>query len=103
MAVLRLPSIVFTHFNADGTIAAESIRDDMRSSDEVNACHGLDRGAIMSFDEMDQDAARTTFGRGLHRNHERDLVGASPPAFAAVDLTPLAAENGVIHLDAALE
>ena len=73
----------------DGTKAAEPIRDDMRSSDEVIACHGLDRGAIMSFDEMDQHATRSTFGRGLHSDHERDLVGASPPALAAVDLTPL--------------
>jgi len=87
----------------DGTKAAQPIRDDMRSSDEVIACHGLDRGAIMSFDEMDQNTARSTFGRGLHRDHERDLVGASPATFAAVGLTLLAAENGIIHLDAAPE
>jgi len=34
-------------------------------------------------------------------NHERDFVGGSPAPFAAVDLTVLTAENGVIHLDAA--
>ena len=75
----------------------------MRSSDEVIACHRLDRGAIVSFDEIDQDAARSAFGRGLHRDHESDLVGASSPAFAAVDLTLLAADNRVVHLDTALE
>ena len=75
----------------------------MRSSDKVLARHGLDRGAVMSFDEMKEDAARSAFGGGLHRDDERDLVCASAPALAAVDLALLAAENGVVHLDAPLE
>jgi hypothetical protein len=44
----------------DRAKAAGPIRDDVRSRDEVIACHGLDRGPIMSFDEMDQDAVRST-------------------------------------------
>jgi hypothetical protein len=42
----------------DRAKAAEPIRDDVRSRDEVIASQSLDRGPIMSFDEMDQNAAR---------------------------------------------
>jgi hypothetical protein len=57
----------------------------------------------MSFDEMDEDAASSALGGGLHRDDERDLVCASTPTFATVCLALLAAQNRIVHLDAALE
>ena len=65
--------------------------------------HRLDRIAVMSFDEMEKDAARSAFGGSLDRDDERDLVCASAPTLAALCFALLAAENRVVHLDAALK
>ena len=95
----RMRAAGFRH----GTEAAEPVRDDARRGLQMRLRHRLDLGAVVNLHDMQQQTQRPPVIAGLDGHDERGLVGPRTPTFAAIQLAFLAAEHGIVHLDATVE
>ena len=126
IAVFKLPSTVLTQrkhgkvserpVNVCATITGScrqparvtaakqaSPSDDAGGGREMGLGHALDLVTVVRRDGKQREPLRISFVAGRDGHDERDFVRASASALAAVQLALLAAQDGVVHLDTAVE
>ncbi len=86
-----------------GREAGKPVRDDAGGGREMRLGHALDLVTVVRRDGKQREPLRMSFVAGRDGHDERDFVRASTSALAAVQLALLAAQDGVVHLDTAVE